>query len=73
MPTPGILNELASTPAVSAAQQRPGHLRETSIMLRCRFTSVAIILAAPFVLGIGVAFSQLANSQTAKPELTWSP
>src|SRR3954470_16775929 len=73
MATPGVLKQLASALAVSAARQRPGHLREKSFMLRCRFTSVAIILAAPFVLGIGVAFSQVANSQTAKPELTWAP
>ena len=37
-------------------------------MLGCRFTSVAMILAAPFVLGIGAALSQ-----AAKPELTWAP
>jgi pimeloyl-ACP methyl ester carboxylesterase len=37
-------------------------------MLRCRSTSVAIILAAYFVLGTGAAFSQ-----AAKPELTWAP
>jgi pimeloyl-ACP methyl ester carboxylesterase len=37
-------------------------------MHRCRLTSVAIILAAYFVLGTGAAFSQ-----AAKPELTWAP
>ena len=37
-------------------------------MLHCRFISVAIILALPLVLGTGAA-----NSQTAKPELTWAP
>src|SRR6476620_6298618 len=37
-------------------------------MLGCRFTSVAMILAAPFVLGIGAALAQ-----AAKPELTWAP
>ena len=37
-------------------------------MLCSRFASVAIVLAAPFVLGIGTAFSQ-----AAKPELKWAP
>ena len=37
-------------------------------MLCCRFTSVAMIFAATFVLGIGTAFSP-----AAKPELTWAP
>src|SRR3954466_2504216 len=58
---------------VSATRQRTGYPRETSIMLGCRFTSVAMILAAPFVLGIGAAFAQAANSQAARPELTWAP
>src|SRR4051812_36774328 len=68
MPTSGILKQLASTPAVSATRPRTGYLRGKCMVLRCRFTSVAIILAAHFVLGIGAAFSQ-----AAKPELTWAP
>src|SRR4051812_17503675 len=68
MPTPGILKQLAAAPAVSATRQRTGYLREKCVMLCCRFTSVAIVLAAPFVWGIGAACSQV-----ARPELKWAP
>src|SRR4051812_34746789 len=68
MPTSGILKQLASAPVVSATRQRTGYLRGKCMVLRCRFTSVAIILAAYFVLGTGTAFSQ-----AAKPELNWAP